>query len=76
MRAQVSEQVLRRQGGFDQHLGFWQPPTILNTVSAVLFVACCVAIGYVVLTATQRPRLMQVAFLVVAAFLLTNNPPT
>jgi uncharacterized membrane protein len=60
-------------GGFDQHLGFWQPPTILNTVSAVLFLACCVAIGYVVLTAKQRPRLVQVAFLVVAAFLLTNK---
>ncbi|WP_232004725.1 glycosyltransferase family 87 protein [Mycobacterium sp. ACS1612] len=60
-------------GGFDQHLGFWQPPTILNTVSAALFVACCVGIGYVVLTAKQRPRLVQVAFLVVAAFLLTNK---
>ncbi len=60
-------------GGFDQNLGFWQPPTVLNTVSAVLFVSCCVAITYVVLTAKQRPRLVQVAFLVVAAFLLTNK---
>ena len=31
------------------------------------------AIAYVVLTATRRPRLAQVAFLVVAAFLLTNK---
>ena len=59
--------------GFDQDLGFWQPPTVLNTVSAALFVACCVAIAYIVLTAWQRPRLAQVAFLVVAAFLLTNK---
>jgi uncharacterized membrane protein len=60
-------------GGFDQNLGFWQPPTVLNTVTAVMFVSCCVAIAYVVLTAKQRPRLVQVAFLVVAAFLLTNK---
>src|SRR5258708_27861447 len=60
-------------GGFDQHLGFWQPPTVLNTVTAVLFVSCCVAITYIVLTAEHRPRLVQVAFLVVAAFLLTNK---
>ena len=60
-------------GGFDQHLGFWQPPTVLNAVTAVLFVSCCVAITYIALTAKQRPRLMQVAFLVVAAFLLTNK---
>jgi uncharacterized membrane protein len=60
-------------GGFDRNLGFWQPPTILNAVSAVLFVSCCIAIAFVVLTAKQRPRLVQVAFLVVAAFLLTNK---
>jgi uncharacterized membrane protein len=60
-------------GGFDQNLGFWQPPTVLNLVTAALFVSCCIAITYVVLTAKQRPRLVQVAFLVVAAFLLTNK---
>jgi uncharacterized membrane protein len=59
--------------GFDPDLGFWQPPTVLNTVSAVLFLSCCVAIAFMVLTAKRRPRLMQVAFLVVAAFLLTNK---
>jgi uncharacterized membrane protein len=59
--------------GFDTDLGFWQPPTVLNTVSAVLFVSCCIVIGYIVLTAKQRPRLAQVAFLVVAVFLLTNK---
>jgi uncharacterized membrane protein len=60
-------------GGFDQHLGFWEPPTILNSISAVLFVLCCAAIAYVALTASRRPRLAQLAFLVVAAFLLTNK---
>lgn len=59
--------------GFDPELGFWQPPTVLNTVSAVLFVSCCIAIAYIALTAKQRPRVAQIAFLVVAAFLLTNK---
>ncbi|WP_172800540.1 glycosyltransferase family 87 protein [Mycobacterium sp. IS-1496] len=59
--------------GFDAGLGFWQPPTILNTVTAVLFASCCIAIGYIALTARQRPRVAQLAFLVVAAFLLTNK---
>jgi len=59
--------------GFDTDLGFWQPPTVLNTVTAMLFVSCCIAIAYIALTAKQRPRVAQVAFLVVAAFLLTNK---
>lgn len=59
--------------GFDPGLGFWQPPTVLNTVVAVLFVFCCAAIAYLGLTAPQRPRVAQLTFLVVAAFLLTNK---
>ena len=59
--------------GFDYDLGFWEPPSVLNAVSALLFVACCAAIAYVGLTAQRRPRLAQLAFLVVAAFLLTNK---
>ena len=59
--------------GFDPNLGFWQPPSVLNAVSGVLFVGCLCAIAYVGLTAEQRPRLAQLAFLVVAAFLLTNK---
>jgi uncharacterized membrane protein len=59
--------------GFDPDLGMWQPPTVLNAVSAVLFVSCCIAIAYIALTAKQRPRVAQIAFLVVAAFLLTNK---
>jgi uncharacterized membrane protein len=59
--------------GFDPKLGFWQPPTVLNTVVAVSFAVCCAALAYIVLTAPQRPRVAQLAFLVVAAFLLTNK---
>lgn len=59
--------------GFDSDRGFWQAPNHLNVVVLVLFVLCCAAIGYVVLTAPRRPRVAQLAFLAVAAFLLTNK---
>jgi uncharacterized membrane protein len=59
--------------GFDHDLRFWQPPTHLNEVVLGLFVLSCAAIGYMALTAPQRPRLAQLSFLVVAAFLLTNK---
>jgi uncharacterized membrane protein len=59
--------------GFDPNLGFWQPPTVTNAVTAVLFAACLIVIGYIALTAPQRPRVAQLAFLVVTAFLLTNK---
>jgi len=59
--------------GFDPDLGMWEPPTVLNAVSAVLFISCCIAIVYITLTAKRRPRVAQIAFLVVAAFLLTNK---
>ncbi|MPY98734.1 MAG: DUF2029 domain-containing protein [Actinophytocola sp.] len=59
--------------GFDGPLAPGQTPTMLNTVSAVLFLLCCAAIAAVTLSAPVRPRLAQVAFLVVAAFLLTNK---
>jgi uncharacterized membrane protein len=59
--------------GLDPGLGFWQPPVVLNAVVAVLFGLCCAAIGYIALTAPQRPRVAQLAFLVVAAFLLVNK---
>jgi uncharacterized membrane protein len=59
--------------GLDPDLGFWQPPQMLNAVVLVLFLLCCTAIGYIALTAPQRPRLAQLVFLVVATFLLTNK---
>ncbi|NYI05429.1 glycosyltransferase family 87 protein [Allostreptomyces psammosilenae] len=45
----------------------------LNTWVAVLLVLCCLAIGALGLLAPRRPRLSQLAFLVVAAFALTNK---
>lgn len=59
--------------GLDPNLGFWQPPMVLNIVVAVVFLLCCAAIVYIALTAPQRPRVAQLAFLVVAAFLLVNK---
>ncbi|MEV4600357.1 glycosyltransferase 87 family protein [Amycolatopsis sp. NPDC049253] len=59
--------------GFDGVLQKGQTPAILNTVIAVLFLLCCAGIAYVALTAPRRPRFGQLAFLVVAAFLLTNK---
>ncbi|WP_144208486.1 glycosyltransferase family 87 protein [Mycobacterium tilburgii] len=59
--------------GFDPNLGFWEPPAVLNGVVVVLFLACCAAITYIALTAPHRPRVAQLLFLVVAAFLLTNK---
>ena len=48
-------------------------PRCSTRCPAVLFVLCCGAIAYIALTAKRRPRLAQLAFLVVAAFLLTNK---
>jgi uncharacterized membrane protein len=59
--------------GFDGPLGPREAPTVLNAVTAVAFVACCVAVAVLVLRAPRRPRLASIAFLVVAAFLLTNK---
>ncbi|MEI7914066.1 MAG: glycosyltransferase family 87 protein [Mycobacteriaceae bacterium] len=59
--------------GFDPGLGLWQPPVVLNTVVAALFLLCCVVITYIALTAPRRPRVAQLAFLVIASFLLVNK---
>ncbi|WP_458690108.1 glycosyltransferase family 87 protein [Nocardia tengchongensis] len=59
--------------GFDGVLTAQEAPTWLNTVSLLLFLAACAGIGWIGLTAARRPRLAQLAFLVVAAFLLTNK---
>lgn len=48
-------------------------PSFLNAVSLVLFLVACAAIGWFALSAQRRPRFAQLAFLVVAAFLLTNK---
>ena len=59
--------------GFDgvQYAG--DTPIVLNAVTFVLFGLVCAAIAYIALNAPTRPRLAQLAFLVVAGFLLTNK---
>ncbi len=53
-------------------LGGLSLPTI-NLTSAALFLAACVAVAVLALTAARRPRLPQLIFLTTAAFLLTNK---
>jgi uncharacterized membrane protein len=48
-------------------------PTFLNLLSLALFTIACLAIAWVGLSAPRRPRFAQLAFLVIAAFLLTNK---
>jgi uncharacterized membrane protein len=49
------------------------PDARLNAVAGGAFVLCCAAIGALGLFARRRPRVAQLSFLVVAAFLLTNK---
>ena len=48
-------------------------PGLLNGLSLVLFLIAAAAIGWFALSAARRPRFAQLAFLIVAAFLLTNK---
>ena len=48
-------------------------PTFVNGLSLGLFLLVCAAIGWLGLSAQRRPRFAQLAFLVIAAFLLTNK---
>ncbi|MGH3868087.1 MAG: glycosyltransferase family 87 protein [Pseudonocardiaceae bacterium] len=59
--------------GLDGVLRPGQIPLTLNLVSATLFVLACAAIGALALTAPRPPRLAQLCFLVVCAFLLVNK---
>ncbi|HEY6422453.1 MAG TPA: glycosyltransferase 87 family protein [Pseudonocardiaceae bacterium] len=59
--------------GFDGVLLPGQVPIVLNLVTAALFLLACAAIGWVALRAPHRPRLVELCFLVVCAFLLTNK---
>lgn len=65
--------VLTGWPGFDGQLASGETPAILNQVSLVLFLALCAGIGWLALAAPTRPRLAQLCFLVVVAFLLTNK---
>ncbi len=59
--------------GFDPNLPAHQNPTVLNAVTTVLLLLCCAGIAWLALTAPRRPRVAQLCFLLVAAFLLTNK---
>lgn len=59
--------------GFDGQLTDGEPPAVLNAVSALLFIACCIAISVLALRAQRPPRFASLAFLVVASFLLVNK---
>lgn len=56
-----------------QGLGVDLPVGRLNIWGTVVFAALCLAIGMLGLLAPRRPRLAQLVFLTVAAFLLTNK---
>lgn len=53
----------------------WQTldPAVINVLALACFLLACAAVAYVALTAPRRPRLAQLAFLLVAAFILTNK---
>ncbi len=54
-------------------LGHGIPPDRLNLVAGGLFALVCLGIAWLALAAPYPPRLAQLMFLVVAAFLLTNK---
>jgi uncharacterized membrane protein len=55
-----------------QH-GVAVPTAVVNDVSTVVFALACVAILVLGIRAPTRPRMAQIGFLVVAAFLLVNK---
>lgn len=66
-------QGLTGWAGFDVGRAAGEAPATLNMVSLVLFAAGCVAVLVIGLTAATTPRIAQLAFLIVAFFLLTNK---
>jgi uncharacterized membrane protein len=57
----------------DQNLQPNQAPAAVNAISAGLFIAACLAICVIALSAPRRPRLAPLCLLVVVAFLLVNK---
>jgi uncharacterized membrane protein len=57
----------------DGPLAEGQTPSVLNTTVAVLLVLAAAGVGWLALAAPLRPRVPQLAFLLVAAFLLVNK---
>ncbi|MFC1403134.1 MULTISPECIES: glycosyltransferase family 87 protein [Streptacidiphilus] len=50
----------------------WSVNTV-NTVITMLLALCCLGIAWLALAAPRRPRFAQLAFLIIAAFTLTNK---
>ena len=57
----------------DGRLAEGETPSVLNAVVAVVLLALAAFVGWLVLTAPVRPRVAQVAFLLLAGFLLLNK---
>ncbi len=66
-------QGLTDWAGFDAGRAAGEAPATLNAVSLVLFALGCVVVLAIGLTAATTPRIAQLAFLIVAIFLLTNK---
>ncbi|MGY1744666.1 glycosyltransferase family 87 protein [Blastococcus sp. SYSU D00695] len=58
---------------FDGPLAEGQTPSVLNAVVAVVLLAYGLGVAWLTLAAPVRPRVAQVAFLLVAGFLLLNK---
>ncbi|WP_328720587.1 glycosyltransferase 87 family protein [Streptomyces sp. NBC_00247] len=56
-----------------QRVGRPIEPSVVNVASVVLMGLCCLGIASLALVGRRRPRFAQLAFLVVAAFVLTNK---
>jgi uncharacterized membrane protein len=66
--------ALHYDGGlFDGPLAQGQTPVVLNAVVAVVLLLFALGVGWLALAAPVRPRVAQLAFLLVAAFLLLNK---
>src|SRR5699024_3062864 len=59
--------------GFDAGRAAGEAPATLNAVSLALFALGCAGVLAIGLTAARTPRIAQLAFLIVALFLLTNK---
>ncbi|MBG6183645.1 putative membrane protein [Arthrobacter sp. CAN_A214] len=59
---------------FAERLGFQiLSPNLINGAGAVLFLLACVGIAVLALAAPRRPRLVQLALLIVGSFILLNK---
>jgi uncharacterized membrane protein len=67
--------AIRASGGrwFDGPLAQGQVPDVLNTVVTVVLLALAAGVTWLALAAPVRPRVAQLAFLLVAGFLLFNK---